>query len=388
MINNGKRSAPEQETKKGFLRRLGALLVVLCAVLAVVALSSMENGKYLASLRRWLMYGDSRATRDVYTYAADPANRYGLLGNGLLVVGSNAVRIFQDDSTMSYELSPLGMEDPQITVGGRQAAVCDIGGNTLHVLDQNGLLRTMHTDHGLSYYSARLNGSGYLAVTEQKSGYRARVAVYDSGGEMVFHFDSYDSYISDAIVTEDCRRVVAVSLGAQNGAFASRLLVYDMARAELVGDYAIRDGLVLEAASRGDRLITLCDKRLSILTLDGEVLMDRAYGNLYLHDYVLTGKDFCALLLGRYQAGNVRTLTTYNLNGEQIASMELTDEVLDMSGAGEYLAVLYGDSLVIYTKELVEKARLEETGYAGQVRMEADGTALVISGTSARRFQP
>ena len=388
MINNGKRSAPEQETKKGFLRRLGALLVVLCAVLAVVALSSMEKGKYLASLRRWLMYGDSRATRDVYTYAADPANRYGLLGNGLLVVGSNAVRIFQDDSTMSYELSPLGMEDPQITVGGRQAAVCDIGGNTLHVLDQNGLLRTMHTDHGLSYYSARLNGSGYLAVTEQKSGYRARVAVYDSGGEMVFHFDSYDSYISDAIVTEDCRRVVAVSLGAQNGAFASRLLVYDMARAELVGDYAIRDGLVLEAASRGDRLITLCDKRLSILTLDGEVLMDQAYGNLYLHDYVLTGKDFCALLLGRYQAGNVRTLTTYNLNGEQIASMELTDEVLDMSGEGEYLAVLYGDSLVIYTKELVEKARLEETGYAGQVRMEADGTALVISGTSARRFQP
>ena len=145
---------------------------------------------------------------------------------------------------------------------------------------------------------------------------------------------------------------------------------------------------MLEAASRGDRLITLCDKRLSILTLDGEVLMDQAYGNLYLHDYVLTGKDFCALLLGRYQAGNVRTLTTYNLNGEQIASMELTDEVLDMSGAGEYLAVLYGDSLVIYTKELVEKARLEETGYAGQVRMEADGTALVISGTSARRFQP
>ena len=39
-------------------------------------------------------------------------------------------------------------------------------------------------------------------------------------------------------------------------------------------------------------------------------------------------------------------------------------------------------------KELEERARLSETGYAGQVRMEADGTALVISGASARRFQP
>lgn len=387
MINKGKRGAPEQE-KTGFLRRLGALLLVLCAVVAVVAVTSMDNGKYLASLRRWLMYGDSRAARDVYTYAADPENRYGLLGKSLLVAGSNAVRIFQDDGTMSYELSPLGMEHPQMAVGDRQAAVCDIGGNTLHVLDRNGLLRTLRTDHGLCYYSARLNGSDYLAVTEQKSGYRARVSVYNSSGEMVFHFDSYDSYITDAIVTEDCRRVVAVSLGSQNGAFATRLMVYDLSRAELVGDYAVRDGLAMEVASNGNRLIALCDKRLSILTLDGEVLLDRSYGNLYLHDYVLTGKDFCALLLGRYQAGNVRTLATYDMNGERIASMDLTDEVLDMSGAGEYLAVLYGDSLVIYTKELEEKARLEETGYAGQVRMEADGTALVISGTAARRFQP
>ena len=387
MMNKGKRGAPEP-AKGSFLRRLGALLLAVCAVLAVVVATSMDNGRYLAALRRWLMYGDSRATRDVYTYAADPGNLYGLLGKDLLVVGSNAVRLFQDGGAMSYELTPLGMESPQLAIGARQAAVCDIGGAALHVLDQNGLVRTLRTERGLCYYSARLNGSDYLAVTEQKSGYKARVAVYNSGGEMVFHFDSYDNYITDAIVTEDCRRVVAVSLGAQGGVFATRLLVYDLARAELLGDYPIRDGLVLELANRGNRLAALCDKRLAILSMDGETLLDRAYGNLYLQDCALTGGDFCALLLGRYQAGNVNTLATYSLDGEQIASLELRDEVLDMSASGDYLAVLYGDSLVIYTKELEERARLSETGYAGQVRMEADGTALVISGASARRFQP
>ena len=65
--------------------------------------------------------------------------------------------------------------------------------------------------------------------------------------------------------------------------------------------------------------VSLCDKRLTITTLKGETLLDRAYGNLHLHDYALDGDDFCALLLGRYQAGNICTLTTYGLDGQELA---------------------------------------------------------------------
>lgn len=389
MINKGKRAAAEGGAKKGGLfRRLVLVLAVLGAVLAVSALTSMEGGRYLDALRRWVVYGDAQATRDVFSYAADPGNRYGRLGEGLLVVGSNAVRLLQNDGTVAFELSPLGMENPQLSVGGRQAAVCDVGGDTLHIFNQSGLHRTLRTDRGLCYYAARLNSSGYLAVTEQKSGYKARVSVYDSGGAMVFYFDSYDSYISDAVVTEDCRYVAMVSLGAENGVFVSSLRVYDLETTQLAGSGAIRDGLPLDLVNRRDRLVALCDKRLVIATLAGEILLDRAYGSLYLHDYALTGGGFCALLLGRYQAGNVCTLTTYDLDGGEIARLELTEEVLDMSAAGDYLAVLYGDSLVIYTRDLEEHARLEETGYAGQVQMREDGTALLLSGTFAQRFIP
>lgn len=70
------------------------------------------------------------------------------------------------------------------------------------------------------------------------------------------------------------------------------------------------------------------------------------------------------------------------------ATLEVTEEVLDLSAAGAYLAVLYSDSLVIYTSDLAEYARLEGTDYAGEVIMNSDGTALVLSGTSAWRFLP
>ena len=74
--------------------------------------------------------------------------------------------------------------------------------------------------------------------------------------------------------------------------------------------------------------------------------------------------------------------------GQEIASLEIDEEVLDLSAAGEYLAVLYSDSLVIYDRELEESARLVGTDYAGQVIMESGGTALVITGTAAWRFLP
>ena len=145
---------------------------------------------------------------------------------------------------------------------------------------------------------------------------------------------------------------------------------------------------MLDLASRGDRVLSLCDKRFAMTSLGGETVLDRAYGNLYLHDYALTGGDFCALLLGRYQAGNICTLTTYGLDGQELASLELTEEVLDIAAGGDYLAVLYGDGMVLYHRDLTEAARLTDTDYAGQLRVEEDGTVLMISGSYAWRFLP
>ena len=388
MANKGNRAGEGPAKKKGgLLRRMGTLALVLCAVLAVVVLTTMEDGRHFASLRRWLMYGESSGSRDVYVYAADPANRYGRVGDSLLVVSPNTAQMIGDDGAIAFE-QRLNMSSPQLTVGARPAAVCDVGGDTLYLMDQSGVRRTMSTEKGLCYYSARLNGSDYLAVTEQKSGYKATVSVYGSQGELKFHFDSYDNYISDAAVTEDCRSVVMVSLETQEGTFAARLLAYSLDTAEQIGSAVIRDGLALDIRCVKNRVLSLCDKRFVITSLDGETLLDRAYGNLYLHDYALTGDGFCALLLGRYQAGNICTLTTYDLDGKELASLPLTEEVLDISAAGSYLAVLYGNSVVVYNKDLTEHARMEGTDYAGQVEMEDDGTVLLIAGASAWRFLP
>ena len=65
-------------------------------------------------------------------------------------------------------------------------------------------------------------------MTGQKAGYKTSVSVYDGEGTLLYSLDSHDNYISDAVVTEDGRSLLAVTLDTQDGVFASRLRVYDL----------------------------------------------------------------------------------------------------------------------------------------------------------------
>lgn len=384
-VESGTAEKPEKGRRRP--HRLGLLAALLLVVLAVVALTTMEDGRHFASLRRWLMYGENSSSAGRYSYANDSANRFGRLGDVLVLANSSQISLLGDDGSVIYDQA-ASLGSPSLSVGRSLAAVCDVGGSKLYVLSAAGLERELTAEGGLCYYAARMNAGDYLAVTEQKSGYKAAVTVYDPGGEKVFSFDSHDNYLSDALVMPDNKRVAVVSLEPQEGVFASRLLIYNLATAELESSCLIRDGLVLDLACQGRQVTTLCDTGLSMWNLDGENLLWEDFGSLYLHGCAMGGKDFCALLLGRYQAGNVCRLTTWSAQGEAIASLELTEEVLDLSAAGDYLAVLFSDSLVIYTRDLQEYARLEDTGYAGHILLGEDGTCLVLSGTSAWRYLP
>ena len=73
---------------------------------------------------------------------------------------------------------------------------------------------------------------------------------------------------------------------------------------------------------------------------------------------------------------------TVNTAGEEIASLSVENEVLDLSAAGRYLAVLYSNKLVIYDRNLQECSVLEDVSSARRVLMRSDGSA-VLAGTNA-----
>ena len=97
----------------------------------------------------------------------------------------------------------------------------------------------------------------------------------------------------------------------------------------------------------------------------------------FLREYDLGGEDFTALLLNRYQSGSVGRLVTVDDAGKEIAALDVSEEVRDLSACGRYLAVLYGDRVVVYNRDLQVYATLHGVEHAREVLTRSDGSVLM-----------
>ena len=112
------------------------------------------------------------------------------------------------------------------------------------------------------------------------------------------------------------------------------------------------------------------------------------FAGQYLRGYHFGGEGFTLLQLNRYQSGSAGKLVTVDADGQVLGELELREEVLDLSAAGRYAAVLYTDRCVIYSSALQEYASLVGTDGIRAVLQRADGSALLLGAEEARLFVP
>ena len=377
----GKR--PRRHWGRAVLRGIGVLLV-LAVVMSLVVVSTMSNGRYKDRFRRWLIYGSSEE-ENLYSYSADSNNLFAQLGDYLVLANQNHLQLLRSDGTAQQDIS-VQLSHPALSTGGGLAAAWDVGGTALTVADKDGVL--FQRDQEEKLISVRLNQAGWLAVTEEKSGYKGTVTVYNQEQEKVFAFNSSSRFLLDAVVSRDGRRLLAVTMSQEGGAFVSNLVLYDLSQTEPLTEGKVQEGLVLDLWDSDDGYRAVCDDMLAFADKNAQLTGTYSYGAFYLQDYSMSGGTFTALLLGRYRAGSVGQLITVDESGGTLGELDVTREVLDISAAGDYLAVLYSDELVIYHSDLTVYASTAETELAGQVIMAEDGSALVMAADFAWRFLP
>ena len=191
------RAAPP---RRGTLHRILVLVAVLAVVLGAVLAAAYLDLSNFDSLRRALSYDKADAAgENTYDYDNDRTNRFALLGDRLLVVSTTRVSVLADDGSEVYA-QEVKLDSPAITLGGRTAAVYDVGGTTLYILGERGLVRDLSTETENGIISAKLNSSDMLALVTDKSGYKSSVSVYNASGERVFTFNSSNRYMIDACV--------------------------------------------------------------------------------------------------------------------------------------------------------------------------------------------
>lgn len=363
--------------RHGTLRRMGVLAAVLVVVLLAVLAAAWLDLTSFDGLRRALSYDKAAVSENTYRYDNDRTNCFALLGDRLLVVSSTRMAVLADDGTEIYS-KEVRFDSPALTVGGRTAAVYDVGGTALYILGEKGLVRDLSEETGGGVISAQLNSSDMLALVTEKGGYKSSLSVYTSLFERAFTFNSSNRYMLDACVERDGKHVAVAMAGAEDGAFACRVVRYALDQETSVSECTAGDALVYELGSLGGTLVAVMDDRFVAFSGDGSLAGSCSYAYPHLRGSTLGGTDFGALVLSRYRSGSTGRIVTVGAQGNLLASLDIQREVLSVSAAGKYLAVLYADELVIYTSDLAEYASISDTQYARGVLMRPDGSAVLL----------
>ena len=381
-----------QPKKPKFLVRVLLFLLAVLVVLGAVAVVVFRDRLSLDNFKRWLHYRalvlSDNGQAEAFAYDGSLEDTFAVLDGDLLVCSQNAISLYSGSGTQYVDLS-VDMDNPVVDTNGSLAVIYDAGGSSLYVLGQREVIWSA-TDL-TSILSAHLNQNGQLTVVSQTSGYKGSVTVYSTDYEPMMSVNLSSAYVMDAALSDDGQTLSILNVGQTDGVFNSTLSLYTLNTTDsgnfepnLTSD--LGSSVVLETRHTVSQVWSISDQNLTLTDHEGNnAVID--WNDMHLKCYSLAGDGFAVALLAKYRAGSQGELWVVSSDGSH-KSLEIDQQVLSLSAAGRYIAVLTGKQLNIYTKDLELYATLDSTQGARQVLLMEDGSAVLISADSASFYVP
>lgn len=396
---NDRQEVPNGKKKPNILVRLLAFLVTLALVFGAVTLVVYRDRLNFDVIRRYFTYRslerNDSGQAESFAHEGSTRDIFVSAGENLLVCSTTGVRLFSGSGTQ-YANEQIVMEQAVAMAAGEWSLAYDAGGKSLYLFRDKEKVFSLGADSGKTILSARVNENGWLAVVTQAASYKGSVTVYNPQQQPVLQLNRSSGFVMDALVTEDGKYLATVTVSQSGASFSSSLDLYRLDRTEEETEpdvSASLDGsVILDLREQSGALWALGDTGVFAVSLAEKSLGERkgaySYPDQYLKEFSLEGDGYAALLLGKYRAGTQAQLVVTDESGEVTGTLDIGEQVLSLSAAGRYIAVLTADRLDIYTSDLRLYDSLSGTQNAQKVLMRADGTAMLIGAKTARLYIP
>lgn len=393
-MNPGRVAPPAKKPPNLFIRFL-AFLVTLALMVGAVALVVNYDKLNFDSLKRWFTYRNLERSEsgqsESFVFEGGASSQFAVLDHELLVCSGKDVRLYSGSEQVSLDQA-VSIQNPVVDTVGNAALVYDAGGQSLFVYRDRAEVFSLSLEDGQQLLAASMNSQGWLVVVSQESGYKGIVTVYDNTFSPQIQLHLSSRFVMDAVLSPDSKSLALLTLGLSDNAFESRVDFYQLNRTEeeTEPDWTCPVGGDVILAMRWDNsgIWALGETSLSILSTDGTVTGSCNYGDLYLKGFSLDGDGTAVLLLGKFRAGTSAELWVVNADGETQAFLSIEEQVLSLSAAGRYVALLTADRLDIYNQDLEVYSTLEGTQGAQTVLQQSDGSAMLIDSTTAHLYVP
>lgn len=373
-----------QTLKTSLTRRQRVILLIIAAVILFGLLAATVFRDNATTALRRLTYAEGK---DDFSHNAQFNSLFLGVDDNLLVCTQTQIQVFSPTGTEELKES-VNMSSPALNTAGEYTVVYDVGGQQLKVIQGEKLVNKLELPAEESLICATVNDKGWVAVTSKVSGYKAVVTVYNPSFESVLAIRLSSRYISDAVVTPDCRGVYLISPGQAGGAFENTLLYYTFSsREEPTKTLSLGSNVVLSILSSGKCWI-LGDQSLLILDSSGVITASYDYEGQYLKMCSLQGDDFAALLLSRSSSGSAGTLVTVDDNGKEYGRLTLEGQTSALAAQGHDVAVLTTGEIITADRKLNKYRSEPNQRGIRNIALYEDGSAALVSSATVSLYFP
>ena len=325
----------------GLGKRIAVFALLLVLVAGGVAAYVFRDRLNLDALQRYVRYlnvsDDSKTGR--FVYDESNSNRYAGLSGGLAVASATGLSLYDKDGVETASIQ-ASMSAPVLKTGGDLALAYDTGGTTLEAASQKSG-SVLHIAAQKPILDADIASDGSICYLSSESGYRAVLCVYNSKQALIYRWLSSSQYFMRCTVSSGAKYAAAAALGQEDGMFQSSVVLFRTDSEEILSTIPIGNALIYDLHFLpGNTLCVLCEDALYFYDLDGQCLGSYAFEDAYLKDYTLDGSGFVTLVMNLYKAGNRYTVLTIGYDGTMLGALPTSEQILDISASGRYLALL------------------------------------------------
>lgn len=358
------------------------LLLIVAAVVVGLLFATVFRERVSFGLRQL-----TSTQAEDFPHNAQSSSLFLGLGNNLLISTSSQIQVYSPSGAAKLK-ETVSMTAPALNSAGDYAVVYDVGGQHLAVVKDDVLLHSLDLPTEETILCATVNSSGWVAVTSKISGYKGVVTVYDTSMEAVQSIRLSSRYISDAVVTPDCRGVYLISPGQLSGGFENTLLYYTFSSREYATrEVSLGSNVVLSILSDGKCWI-LGDQSLMILDSSGVMEDSYDYSSQYLKLGTLQGNGYATLFLSRSASGSSGTLVTVDSNGKEIGTLHIQGQALALAARGQDIALLTTGDIYTTTRKLENYRTLANQMGIRNLAIYQDGGVALIGSASVSLYYP
>jgi hypothetical protein len=355
------------------------LLVLAC--FAVVLIVGKEISA--AGLRRTLDSMKKRENATEFSFEAGLDDIYANTDGFIVAAGKTGFQSFDVYGAETARLA-LRLGTPCIAAAGNLAAVYDIGGTALRILDSTGVVASPTVESPI--ISCDIGAGGSVALsTEEGNGYRGCVTVFSGKSfREAYKWYSAEGYILASALSDDDKRLAVLTL-RESG---SRIVFLDLDSTEIKAEYILDGAVALDIRFLpSGKLLVLT--RSGLLSVDkngaGETIYD--FTGKYLRGYSLDGTGFTALYLRSYAVGGGGSVVTVDYAGAVLGETSFESGAVGVSCGGESVAILREGSILVCDKKLAVTKTISDgaTGLS-EVFVRRDGNIIAIGFHCAYSF--